>query len=292
MKRQLVQLGKHTLMAAIPSTWVQKHKLKKGDALEFSEVENKLIITSTNEIYERKTEIHLPSSSIEVVWRMVQPVYTSGYDEVKIYYNDNKAIENINRSVQLLIGFEIIETKKDYILIKSISKNLDEEFEVILRRTFIILNQMISLMNNFMENKEKGLLHEIDTLEQTLNKYTLFLKRIINRTGYKFPHYMYLIITFLELTGNHIHYLYRYFKKNNLKIEIEAKKGMKQIEDYYSKVYDLFYNFNNEKFKVLAEEQPHFKWFEKIKDFEIRSNEKAITEYLVLVSRQIAALHI
>src|SRR3989338_7674683 len=123
MKRRLVQLGRHTLMAAIPSTWVQRHALKKGDQVEFTEVENKLVLTSTAEIFERKTEITLPSSSIEVVWRMIQPVYTSGYDEVKVYFKDARAIKQINHSVQLLIGFEVVETTQKSVTIKSISKN-------------------------------------------------------------------------------------------------------------------------------------------------------------------------
>lgn len=293
MKRRLVKLGQHTLMAAIPSSWIQRHGLKKGDFLEFNEVENKLVLTSTAEIFEKKTEITILSPSIAVVWRIMQPVYTSGYDEVKINFKDNRAIPLINNSLELLIGFEIVESTKNSITIKSISKSLDEEFEVILRRTFLILEQMISLTNTFMEKKEKSLLEEIYTLEKTLNKYTLFLKRIINRTGYKFPHYMYLIVTFLELAGNHINYLCIYFKKNpSLRIETESKKGMKQIEVFYGEVYDLFYNYTEEKFKNISEELPHFKWFDKIKDFEIRSNEKATSEYLVILSRQIAALHL
>ena len=31
MERKLVQMGKHTLMAAIPSKWIKRHNLQKGD---------------------------------------------------------------------------------------------------------------------------------------------------------------------------------------------------------------------------------------------------------------------
>ena len=46
-------MGQHTLMAAIPSKWVQRHNLKKGDFIEFNEVENNLVAASTAEIFER-----------------------------------------------------------------------------------------------------------------------------------------------------------------------------------------------------------------------------------------------
>ena len=134
MQRKLVQMGQHTLMSAIPSKWIDRHQLKKGNYIEFTEVENKLVITSTAEIYERKTEITLTSSTIMVVWRMIQPVYTLGYDEVKIHFPDQKALKYIENSMSGLIGWEIVETGRNFVIVKSISKHLDEEFDTILEK--------------------------------------------------------------------------------------------------------------------------------------------------------------
>src|SRR3989338_11493336 len=110
MQRKLVQMGQHTLMAAIPSPWIHRHKLQKGDLVEFTEVENKLVLTSTTEIYERKTEVAILSPTIEYVWRVIQPAYSSGYDDVTIKFEDAKSLKIIERCVNDLIGFEIVET--------------------------------------------------------------------------------------------------------------------------------------------------------------------------------------
>ena len=277
-------------MSAIPSKWLKRHNLKKGDLVEFIEVENKLVLTSTAEIFERKTEVNILSPTIEVIWRVLQPTYTSGYDEVKINFKDKKALKIIEDSVQNLIGFEIVETAPNYIIIKSVSKYLDQEFRTILRRNFLVLKQMTDVMKEVFNGKPR--LSEIRPLEFTINKYTMFLKRIINRTGYRYPHYVYLIVSFLELAANHLEYIRRYYELNpKCKIEQESIKEFEKLHDLTNRIYELHYKFSEEKFRWIAEEQPHFKWFNKIKDPEIKSHFKAYAEYLVQIARQIQALN-
>ncbi len=292
MQRKLVQMGQHTLMAAIPSTWIHRHKLKKGNIVEFTEVENKLVLTSTTEIYERKITVEIISPTVEYIWRVIQPTYTSGYDEVRMNFKDRKAAPIIERFVKELIGFEIVETGKDYILIKSISKHLDEEFSTILRRVFLILAQNTQLLQEAFRSGDRKLLEGVRPLELTVNKYTMFLKRIINRSGYKYPHYMYSIVTFLELASNHLEYIRKYYELHPaLKLKKDIVKECGQLSDLTIKTMDLFYNFSTEKFRWIAEAQPHFFWFEKIKDSTVKFNFKSMSEYLVQIARQIVALH-
>src|SRR3989344_3678476 len=161
MQRKLVQMGKHTVMTAVPSKWVNRHNLKAGDYIEFKEDDNKLILTSTAEIYEKKTEITIKSPTVEVIWREIQPTYTSGYDEVKINFEDKKALKIIEQSIANLIGFEILETGKDFVRVKSVSKQLDEEFPTILRRVFFILKHMADVAKEGFENKDRTRFEEI-----------------------------------------------------------------------------------------------------------------------------------
>ncbi len=294
MQRKLVQMGKHTLMAAIPSKWVQRHNLTKGDCVEFTEVENTLVLRSNKEIFERKTRIHLSSSTIELVWRMLQPAYTSGYDEVELTFDHPKTLKTIQGCMPWLIGFEIVETTKNKVLIKSISKQLDTEFPVILRRCFHILKQMGEVMNQIIQEKDFSRLPEIQNLEFSMNKYTMFCKRVINRTGYKYPHYTYMIVFFLELAANHIEYIRRYIEREKQKVNVEkeVQKEFAKIPQLILSVHSLYANYSEEEFKKIAELQPHFKWFENIKNSEFRFNMKTLAEYLVQIARQTAALHL
>lgn len=293
MKRKLVKMGEHSIMAVIPSTWVQKHKLRAGDSIEFTEVENKLVITSTAEIYERKTVLDISSPTKVVIWRSLQPAYTSGYDEVKAIFHHDEAVPHIQSSVQNLIGWEIVEIGQNHVLIKSISKQLDEEFETILRRTFLILKEITFIAETAFRERERKKLTEIQPLELTINKYTMFLKRVINRTGYKYPHYLYLLVSFLELAANHLEYIRKYFLEIEPKaiLEEEVQNEFKKIEKYLEKTYDFYYNYSPEKFIYLAEALPHFKWFINIKNDEVRFNLRMLMEYLVQIARMIKAIN-
>lgn len=293
MQRKLVQLGQHTLMAAMPSKWIKRHNLKKGDEVQINEVENKLVITSTAEVFERKTKINLLSPTIELVWRLIQPAYISGYDEVEISFDNAKALPQIRRSIDNLIGFEIIEIEKNKVIVKSVSKHLDEEFEVIFKRVFLLLKQMIQLTHDAFGSNDRKKFAEILQLELTINKYTIFLKRIINRTGYKYPHYTYSIISFLELAANHLEYIRRYYEREEKKrIDKTAVSDLKKLIKLTNKSYDLYYKYSSEDFRWVAEEQPHFFWFENVKDSQIKFNLKSYSEYLVQIARQIAGLNV
>jgi phosphate uptake regulator len=293
MQRKLVQVGSHSLMVAIPSKWVQKQGVKKGDSIDFFEVDNKLIIVPVNETFERSIEIKLSSSTIEYVWRVLQPIYTSGYDDVTLYFNDKKALDILQETINLLLGFEIVDTGDNFVKIKSISKQLDSEFDSILKRIFYVLHQMFFVYKEIFEENNKKRLKEITTLETTINKYTMFLKRIINRQGYKYHHYMFEIISFLELSANHLEYIKRYLlEKKSIAIDKEIKNEFLKLYDLYNKIYDLYYDYSDTKFRIIAELQPHFNWFDKIKDETIKFNFKFMAEYLVQISRQIVALNI
>lgn len=293
MRRKLVRMGAHSYMTAIPKRWIKKHNLKKGDYVDFVETDNKLVLTSISEIYERKAEVSIDSPKMEIVWRTIQPLYTSGYDEIKINITDPRILKTIERSVNMLIGFEITETDPDYIMINSVSKQLDENIQPILKRTWYIVKQVALITENAFVNKDKTRLEEIFALEQTINKYTMLLKRVINRTGYKYPQYTYLIITFLELTANHYEYIRRYYLLYpKAKIRKEYAEGIKKVNKLMFDIIDLQYNYSQEKFNKIALELPHFTWFKDMPDGEIKQHFISITEYLVQISRNLLSIKI
>jgi len=290
MKRKLVRMGAHSYMSAIPKKWIEKHNLKKGDHVNFTEVDNKLILTSTAEIYERKTEITIDYPNV-IVWRMLQPVYTSGYDEVKINFKDPNTLKKIEELMNILIGFEIIETNPKYVIVKSVSKQFDEDIQPILKRTWQIFKQSALIVENAFKNKDKTRLNEVHALEQTINKYTMLMKRIINRTGYKYPHYTYMMIVFLELASNHYEYIRRHFDYYpKARIKKEYYNEIKKVNKLLFDVYDLQYNYTQEKFNKIALELLQFKLFEDTSDDIIKFRLKSIAEYLIHLSRSIISV--
>jgi phosphate uptake regulator len=293
MQRKLVQLGTHSYMSAIPKKWLRKHNLKKGDSIDFTEVDNKLVISSTAEVFEKKTEMFIDPPHKILVWRLIQPLYSSGYEEVKLNFKNPLMFKEIERCVNLLADFEIIETNPNYVIIKSISTKLDEDIQPILKRTWQIIKQMALIVEHCFVNKDKQRLQEVYALEQSVNKYVMLMKRIINRTGYKYPHYTYMLVYFLDLTANHYEYIRRhYVYYKNAKVKTGYAEGVKQLNQLLFDVYDLQYNFTLDKFNKIASDLPHFKWFEDLKDDTIKYHYRTIAGYLVQISRNILPMNI
>ena len=292
MQRKLVKMGSHSLMSVIPSNWCKKNNLEQGDFIQYFELDNKLIITSDKEEYVKKAEITISSDNIAITWRNLYPFYTSGYDEIKVYYNNKKTFKLIESHLQSLIGFEIVETTEKFILIKSVTKQLESDIKPLLKRVWFIIKQSGYLLEEIFDKKDKSRFEEIKALELTINKYMMLLRRIINRTGYKYSHYMYVLINSLELAPNHFEYIRRYYADNNKQIKSDYALNSKKLNKLISQVYDLQYNYNIEKFNKISLALPHFNMFKSMADDEIKYHFISIAEYLMQVARQIYAMNL
>lgn len=290
VKRKLVKVGHSSLMAAIPKKWLDANGLEQGDVVEFVEDDNKLVLHSPKEKYEKSITLTIENPTIKIVWREIQPIYTSGYDEVRIYYTDKKTVKIIEGNVDQLIGFEVTEITDDYVHISSVMTGADT-FDPILRKVWHIVRHNAQSIHEGFLKKDVSCFENILTLEWTINKYTAYLKRMINRTGYKYSHYMYTIIFFLELVGNHYHYIKKHFLDFEHPLDKDYTKESRKLLQMYEKVHHLYYKYDVRDFHWLALEIPHFTWFEDMGDDEVKYNFKIISENLMHIARQIHAMN-
>ena len=75
-----------------------------------------------------------------MIQNQLKSLYTQGYDEIKIFY-DNKSvlpqiIENINKN---FISFQVLESNTKYCIVKSIAKEDGSNLAQVIRRIFFIL---------------------------------------------------------------------------------------------------------------------------------------------------------
>ena len=149
MKRKVARIGPSTLMISLPSKWAKKYGLKKGDELDILENNEKLIVSTQDEISKKELEINVSSLDL-MLYRLIGAVYKSGYEQVKIVFNTPKQLETIYDVLRkTCIGFEIIEQSKNFIVIKEISKPEQQEFENVLRRNFLFL---LSVANDSLDS--------------------------------------------------------------------------------------------------------------------------------------------
>jgi phosphate uptake regulator len=228
-----------------------------------------------------------------MVWRLISSVYRAGYNEVKISFEDKSfrdvytaftyntiqvlkdgdeeqlsPLEAIQSLVNRFIGFEIIEQKTHYCIIKDLGNTNPKEFDNTLRRIFLLLQTMSeAVLTNLKEGKKEELkgVHIIDT---NIDRFEDFCLRVLNKEGYsdfKKTSAMYSLIFVLEMVGDE-------FKKLGLHLLNFKKPKNKNIikfatysDNMLRTFYDLYYNFSNEKAEqVYKIDKDYADLFEKV----------------------------
>jgi len=209
------------------------------------------LITTSKGFDIQKTEIDVSNLSY-IIKDILYALYNSGYEEVKLNYNDPELTEKIQLVLQNeMIGFEIVELRRNYCVIKAIAGGFEKEFENMFRRTFLLIKSMAEDLLKCMESGDMTLIHSIKLREVNTNKYTAFCRRIIQKKGYKDTRrsiLMYMIVQELEEVGDEYKYLCDYFADTKGKAIKNIKKDVlqlfKTLNEYMDKVYFVYYNFN------------------------------------------------
>jgi phosphate uptake regulator len=259
MKRKIVQHGSSSLTVTLPVDWVGKYKLKKGDEVNVEEAGPTLSITTSQEIASPKKIISTAQEGI-FTKNNLSHLYQLGYNEIEVKFDSPKVLEEIKERIANCIGFEIIDQKDHTIYIKSIATTLEEEFDTLLRKSFLITNEMAKSLLEALEKGELSKMAEIRNLESLNNKFTDVCLRLLNKKGYKVPQrtmQMYEIIKSIERIADEVKYLCDLFIKYPKKPSKEMFHYLKKVVDYYFNFYELFYKSDPElKKKAYLERKP------------------------------------
>jgi len=209
MKRKVIKQGHNTLTITLPAKWVELNNIKAGDEVDI-ESKNKVL----NIFKEGPNEISSVIIDIEkfntLIPRTIHAMYKKGVDEIRLQYSDSKISSKIQKAIrEETLGYEIVKQSSNFCLIKCISDPVLNEFDSILRRTFLLLISMADDSLEAIKNKDYESLRNIRFMELTNNRYVTVCRRIINKFGlpsYPNPHFIYYIIEELERIADHYKY--------------------------------------------------------------------------------------
>ena len=261
MKRKLIQLAGKTLVISLPSPWVKKYGLKKGDEIDLDERDRNLMISTDKDFSIRTATLDVRSIKISGR-RVMAALYKRGYDKIEVIYSKPSELVEIKKALNLeAMDFEIIEQTKNRCIIKSISEATHKEFDNILRRTFLLLNTMIEEINEGLKEKNKKEIEEAKGYEKTNNKFTHFCRRSLNKQGYKdyeITSIMYCIVEELENIADELKFLCDFLISEDLK-KLKISKDILNLFDdvkiFVNNFYNLFYSFSLEKAEKFTEER-------------------------------------
>lgn len=225
MKRKVVRQGKSSLNVSIPNGWIKRHGLNKGDEIDIEEKDDTLVISSGKE-KPPETKVldvsDLDEKSID--WYMTS-LYCSGYDELKVIFKDHEQINVIHERIRNLLGFNIMDQKKKYCIIRSISQPVEEEFEPSLRRIFMVMLSIADGTLEALKNKDTKAFNSVLTMEDTCSRITYFCLRLLNKKGFRSAAnttYLYNLINRLASISYAYGGMMRKIKEKKLNMDISS----------------------------------------------------------------------
>lgn len=259
MKRKLIQMAGKTMVVSLPSAWVKKYGLKKGEEIDLSEEGNVLSIKTGKGVKPSgRPKININEVGTSLSLRILAGLYKSGYDEFELLFDNPKILSDIEKNLKDLIGLEIVSQTTKSCVIKILTQEMDTEFKNVLRRIFLSL---ISFSNETLEFFKKGNFNtpkELLEYEKTNNKLTTFCRRILNKKGYT-NHvkttYVYCLIEELEKIADEYKYICEFLIGKKKKSSKEILNVYKKVNEFFYEFYELFYKYDQIKLIELYQQK-------------------------------------
>lgn len=257
MKRSVIQLAGRTLLVSLPAKWVDANNVKKGDELELIEDGHRITINT-----EQKSKLETAELNADflgaLIQRYIYALYKKGIDEIRINYSDPKIADLIRDTLlNETVGYEIVSQTPRSCDIKLITSGNIEEFDSLLRRTFLLLISMAEETETAIKNKDFEHLSKTAQLEAPNNRLTTVCRRSLNKWGTdKFNKVgpIYYIIEDLENVADEYKYLCMklYDLKNSTKtVKPEVLTLFEKTNHIIRTFYEAFYKFDPAKFVTI-----------------------------------------
>lgn len=239
-KRKVNLVGQNTLTVSLPTKWVKENNIEKGDEVELLIDEKELVISTKIKVREKSTKIKILKGNEWYINQKIRNLYTSGYDEIYVEFQDQESLLKIYEGVEKLMGYEIIEQNNNSCLIKSIANGMEENFDIILRKIFFLTSELFNKLIHNLENNNNKDLAIFMNLHYNIYKFCVFCRRILNKTNNHDSQKKFALQTIITRNGMisaNLSYIYKYLSsKNNITIKLETIKYISNVKDHY----DLF----------------------------------------------------
>jgi len=191
--RKVIQLGKTTHCISLPKAWLEKYCVERGDTvLVDSKPNGDLIIipNSQSQIQESEITINTKNKKPEEIKRNTIAAYINNYTEINVIgENVRKQLTNINKILELLPATEIMDVKKDSIIIKVFFDANNTPIKNVITRLNMLTVSLFTHIKDVLINNGKD--YEFLKRENQINRLCFMGFRILSHASNN-PHKTYL----------------------------------------------------------------------------------------------------
>lgn len=248
--RKIIKFGNSSFVLTLPTNWLSKNKLQKGDLLDICETNSNLVLSIPSKLIERTAEISIDDKPLKLFNKELISYYLKNFKFIKITGKEiiNK-LDQIKVFQEKLSSVELIEIDSDHVILKDLTSpdelNLQNIIEKIVHMEKVLFKELKLGISE--ENNDKHYL--ISQLDSNINKLTFLsyksinhnLDTIKNPTQIKNSIYYWKIVDSFESIGDIIKRIARYLK-NTEKIEkYSFFQLITNLDKYYNFVTNLLH---------------------------------------------------
>lgn len=323
MKRKIIKQGHNTLTLTLPSEWARKLNLHGGDEIDIQEREDTLIVNAPYNHKSKSCTIDITGFTVPLLWRYFQSAYRAGCDEIKIIFDEHKkeyedaynyyttqfeysklgervpaqpAIAMIQGVTNRFIGIDIMETGKNYCIIREMAELSLKEFDHSLRRIFLIIQQLFEKTIDTIEHNNIGhssICKEIHAIDLNIDKLVDYCARMMNKINNHFPEAkksaIFSSLFLLELVGDEFKYIGKHLALSTKSVK-DTVPLIRMAREHFNLYYKLYYAFDRKTAVTFGESDcniymTHFKTKGKMK-----GESRSISQHIMLISKLTLAL--
>ena len=192
MKRKVVLHGPATLTVSLPSSWVKRHKIRKGSELFLDTYDEKLIIRPQKNTERESINLKVDGLDRTSAKLFIRSAYRKGFDNIKLIYKKQEfehirsntktnIMEIVKNESNQLVGFELINIQDNKMELAHLTSDKTEEFSRVLRKSFHCLIDFAVMIGCAIRNGKvisPEFLEEKHNITEKFNNYCL---RLLNR---------------------------------------------------------------------------------------------------------------
>lgn len=252
MKRRVIKHGPSTYTISLPSKWVKQHNIKKGDELDLNML-GPMLQVYTHTVNDGSTyEADISQLSPDMAKRLLGSLHKNGYDTLNLQCTPAQLPHIQKRINTMLLDYEIINIKDNKCMIKAISQSTEQSFKPIFRRLFLVTIALAEGVADLTKKQEFEKLADLLSLEETNNKLTNYIHRLITKHYLSQDKlcYMYVISWVLESIADEYKEICTLLK-DETKIGSSCAATFEEMQKLIHGLYELFYNFEFPKVEQL-----------------------------------------
>ncbi len=257
MKRKVIQIADKTFVVSLPTGWVKQWGIKKGEEIDMQEKGPRLIVSTAEPRQLRKKGIDVSNATERTLRWLLSSLHKKGYDEIEVHTENPEHAIIIDQLLKdLFLGFAVVHCSGSQCVVRSLSKELDDQLDVIVRRAFLVTLALAEQSLQMAKSKKFGELQHVFDLEKTNNQLTNFCERILNKRGLDEPaktSFLYVIMWNLEKIADEYKYVCEYLASKK-KMSQQTAELFDKANKLLRRYYELFYKFEIVGLSQLSEE--------------------------------------